>query len=126
MLLTGVLNHNSHTEFVGPRLSAGYSGNDRHRFAVGHRSLHAVHVADVFVVNEHVHKASQLAVIEQAVGESGVRTLERRQHSLNRAWFNFDFGLTCGQRTKGGGNANSYCHGNRIRGQPNSDNFGRE
>ena len=54
--------------------AAGHRGDDRDGLAVGHRRVEPLEEADVVVGHEDVHEAAQAAVVvEQAVGEAGVR-----------------------------------------------------
>src|SRR6185295_8305338 len=90
---------------------SSHRGDDAHGGAVLHLSVHAVEEADVLVVDEHVHEATQLALlIEEPLPEPRVRGLEALEDGRERAALRADLGVAAGELAQLGGDANGDRH----------------
>src|SRR2546421_13080627 len=93
------------------RLAAGNRGHDRQGLLVCDGGVGAGEEADVFVVEEHVDEAADLArVVKQSLVEPRMRGVQRLEHLADRRSLDGDLGVAAGQGSQLGRNADLHCH----------------
>ncbi len=100
------------------RSAASDGRDDRHGDAVVDLGRETVEVAHVVVVDEHVDELAQAAVfVDQAIGQTRMRRLERCNDVGERAGLDGDLLVATREGAHGGGDANGHCHARHATGE---------
>src|SRR5438876_5408347 len=94
--------------------ASGYRGNNTHLVAIFDRGLQVIQVAHVLVIEIDIHETAHLAVLKEALRDSGKFLPEMIERRLDRTAGHLDHGLAFGVLPHRRRDMNSNRHDNSM------------